>query len=501
KLYVSSTSGLLELWNLEKQFMIHVKSYADALEEKLETLKMHFKTLNHIVYPTVAGREKYVSNPLKAFSLLRRLREDWIHLQSYTTLKPGIAALEAMNQTLGNKPTLSDMQETLLGISRIEQTYDLKSVDISQGRLHKQQFNKQFSLRDCLVIANHKYQRGDYTRSAIWYRQAIQRKNEPNSQVYDEVIGKADVKLRRKFAMAALMHAAKIRNPKHTGKELQAKVDALMAKTSSIELEKYVREKLAQDVDEFVEEAKKLQQPASNHELGCRGKFVKKRNLHCRYNHTTHPFLRLAPIRMEEINHDPYIVMFHNVISDKEIEEMKNLSVNMYNGYSGSVSDNEPGSVEIVGHILWLVKMTPFATRLNRRIMDMTGLDVNEFKSLQVANYGLGGYFMPHYDYIDEDRVSIDTTAGLGDRLASIIFYAGDVAQGGMTTFPEIQVSVTPQKGSSLFWYNILDDGTPDERTLHSVCPVIVGSRWTLTKWFHSDGQMFIKPCSPKAMI
>ncbi|KAH8372496.1 hypothetical protein KR093_011722, partial [Drosophila rubida] len=424
-------------------------------------------------------REKYVSNPLKAFSLVRRVTEDWTHLQVYTKRKPGQEALAAMKKLVDGKIKLRNLKSMMQRIARIEQIYDLKSVDVAQGRLLGQHFNKEFSLRDCLAIAKHKYGSGDYTRSAIWYHQAIQHKAEPNSRAYDEAIGKPASTLRRNFVMATLMHAARIRHPNDTHKALQAKVDAALQKMSSIQLEKHVQQQLARDVDEFVAEAHKLQPPVSDFERGCRGQFVRRANLHCRYNHSTHPFLRLAPFRMEEINHDPYIVMFHNVFYDSELAEMRSLAVDMSDGYSGNVTAKQAESLDVVAHIAWLVHKSPFLQRLNRRISHMTGLDVSEFKALQVANFGLGGYFEPHYDYMDGERVMAESIAGLGDRLASIIFYSSDVPQGGMTTFPEIQVAVTPQKGSSLFWYNLFDDGRQDSRTLHSVCPVIVGSRWS----------------------
>lgn len=54
--------------------------------------------------------------------------------------------------------------------------------------------------------------------------------------------------------------------------------------------------------------------PPTDHNLGCRGLFPKKSNLVCRYNSSTNAFLKLAPLKMEEISRDPYIVMFHEVI-------------------------------------------------------------------------------------------------------------------------------------------------------------------------------------------
>ncbi|KAM8708482.1 hypothetical protein ACLKA7_015457 [Drosophila subpalustris] len=498
ELYSSSIVGLLKLLEMEKQVMVHVKGFGDALQEKLDTLKLHLKTIDRKPYTTQAGKDKYISNPLKAFSLIRRLREDWIRLQIYTKTKPGTHELEAMKKLLERKQTAEDMQEGLRGLSRIEQTYDLKAEDISQGRLQDKEFNKELSLRDCLAIANHKYQSGDYTRAAIWYRQAIKHKDEPNSEVYNEALGKPAAGMRRKYAMACLMHTSRIRNPSLNHKELQAEVDEILREMSSINLEKYVRQLLEQNVDELLKEEERNRPPATNHDLGCRGHFQKRTNLCCRYNFTTTPFLRLAPLKMEEINHDPYIVMYHNMISDHEIEQMKRMSVNMSNAFSGAPSKNQTESIEIVARVVWLRKITPFVERINQRITDMTGFDVSEFPAIQVANFGLGNYFKPHYDYMYGNRIKKNSIDGLGDRMGSIIFYTGDVPQGGNTVFPEIQVAIEPQKGNALFWYNILDDGTPDPRSLHSVCPVIVGSRWTITKWLHMSSQMFIKPCSPK---
>lgn len=37
--------------------------------------------------------------------------------------------------------------------------------------------------------------------------------------------------------------------------------------------------------------------------------------------------------------------------------------------------------------------------RLSWRVADMTGLSLQSAEMLQVANYGIGGQFEPHYDY------------------------------------------------------------------------------------------------------
>lgn len=46
--------------------------------------------------------------------------------------------------------------------------------------------------------------------------------------------------------------------------------------------------------------------------------------LRCRYKKSHTPF---APFKLEEANIDPQIVVFHDVMFDKEIEKLKNLAI------------------------------------------------------------------------------------------------------------------------------------------------------------------------------
>lgn len=158
--------------------------------------------------------------------------------------------------------------------------------------------------------------------------------------------------------------------------------------------------------------------PPTDHNLGCRGLFPKKSNLVCRYNSSTNAFLKLAPLKMEEISRDPYIVMFHEVISDKDIEEMKGEITEMENGWT-SLGDPK----EIVSRVYWIRKESSFSKRINQRISDMTGFKLEEFPAIQLANFGVGGYFKPHYDFYTDRLKEVDVNNTLGDRIGSIIFY------------------------------------------------------------------------------
>ncbi|KAI4813783.1 hypothetical protein KUCAC02_003011, partial [Chaenocephalus aceratus] len=50
-------------------------------------------------------------------------------------------------------------------------------------------------------------------------------------------------------------------------------------------------------------------------------------------------------------------------------------------------------------------------------------------------------------------------------------------------------------QGTAVFWYNLFKSGEGDYRTRHAACPVLVGSKWVSNKWIHERGQEFRRPC------
>lgn len=63
----------------------------------------------------------------------------------------------------------------------------------------------------------------------------------------------------------------------------------------------------------------------------CRGELQlseeKNAKLKCRFLTHNNPFLLIAPFKVEEAHHKPDLLIFHNVMSDGEIETIKKLSI------------------------------------------------------------------------------------------------------------------------------------------------------------------------------
>uniref|UniRef100_A0A1A9VVH5 Fe2OG dioxygenase domain-containing protein n=1 Tax=Glossina austeni TaxID=7395 RepID=A0A1A9VVH5_GLOAU len=218
--------------------------------------------------------------------------------------------------------------------------------------------------------------------------------------------------------------------------------------------------------------------------------------LYCVYNTNTSAFLRLAPLKMELLSLDPYMALYHEVLTDNEITRMRTWATPHLQ--RAKIYDHrirtETTVKERTSQATAVPEFGEINKRINRRITDMTGLDVSASEPLQILNYGLGGHNVVHYDSFNVPMTH-EAVQKDGDRIATVLFYMTDVEQGGNTVFPVIQKTIHPQKATALFWYNLDNELKMDLNTLHEACPVIMGSKWIATKWIRSNAQMFIRPC------
>lgn len=102
----------------------------------------------------------------------------------------------------------------------------------------------------------------------------------------------------------------------------------------------------------------------------CAASFQRPTRLHCRYNNWMTPFLRIAPLKLEELSLDPLIVLYHKAIYNGEIEAL--LERTRFNLVSGK--DNLDQTI-------------------HERVEDMSGLNVNRSEVLSAINYAIGGHF------------------------------------------------------------------------------------------------------------
>ncbi|KAH8232377.1 hypothetical protein KR032_004994, partial [Drosophila birchii] len=491
----TSVAGMVKLLDLEAQLIDNLLEYADEMESKLKIVRRSIASMSQDNFKARSSTEEYLSNPLNSFSLIRRMNRDWTVWQLYMEDPVGLNQVDRIQELREHMTTSTDVEEAVTALNRIQSTYGLKIGDIANGNLNGKQYNVSLTALDTYALGQVLFDQGNYLAAAGWLYQTI--------VVMEKYTLAAPMELSKTEVRS--IYAETLLRLKQNADALKVINIALADKPHDIKLllKKSEIETLIRTGANVVPEKSTTPNNVgpNTYQIGCRGQFKPSADakLHCRYNSTTSPFLTLAPLKMELVGLEPYMVLYHDVLSAKEIEEMQEMATPGLK--RATVFQASSGRNEVVmtrtSKVAWFPdSFNALTLRLNARIADMTGFQLYGSEMLQLMNYGLGGHYANHYDFFNQ--TDYNKTALNGDRIATVLFYLTDVEQGGATVFPNIQKAIFPQRGSAIIWYNLKDDGEPNKQTLHAACPVIVGSKWVCNKWIRERSQLFRRPCLPR---
>jgi hypothetical protein len=105
----------------------------------------------------------------------------------------------------------------------------------------------------------------------------------------------------------------------------------------------------------------------------------------------------------------------------------------------------------------------------------------HSIEPLQLVRYSPGQYFKDHHDLgelFDDGSIDLPSKSAFSPprRMVTILVYLNDLPQGcgGETQFPLLKMNdgrpltISPKRGTALVWCNILKNGSPDPRVVHS---------------------------------
>ncbi|XP_060942029.1 prolyl 4-hydroxylase subunit alpha-2-like isoform X1 [Limanda limanda] len=506
----TSISQMTDLIHTEKELVQSLREYIKAEESKLAEVKSWAKKLDALTRVSTSDPEGYLAHPVNAYKLMKRLNTEWSELESLVLQNPSDGFISNMSIHRQYFPDEEDETGAAKALMRLQDTYQLDSETFSRGRLPGMHSNALLTVDDCYDMGKTAYNDADYYHAVLWMQQSVKQLDAGE----EAVVSKADILDYLSYSvyqMGDLPRAIELTrrlvaidaNHQRAGGNLRY-FERLLAKQMS---------ELNQDYQPASEEPIQLgtyTRPKDHlpereiYEALCRGEGLqmneaKRSRLFCRYHDgKQNPRLLLKPMKEEDEWDSPHIVRYLNVLSDQEIAKIKELSKPRL--ARATVRDPKTGLLTTANYRVsksaWLEEEDdPVISRVNQRIEDITGLEVDTAELLQVANYGVGGQYEPHYDFSRKDEPDAFKRLGTGNRVATFLNYMSDVEAGGATVFPDFGAAIVPRKGTAVFWYNLFKSGEGDYRTRHAACPVLVGSKWVSNKWIHERGQEFRRPC------
>lgn len=179
----------------------------------------------------------------------------------------------------------------------------------------------------------------------------------------------------------------------------------------------------------------------------------------------------------------PYILFVENLLNPEECDELIKISKprltpsEVYDPITG-VKKTVPGRTSSGAY--FRLHENPLIASIEKRIAEFINIPESHGEDLQVLHYKKGEEYKSHFDYFPQNKLE---TAKGGQRVGTILMYLNDVESGGETIFPKIGLSVTPKKGTALYFHYGNNKGQTDRLSLRRSIPVIAGEKWAATKW------------------
>ncbi|MCJ1294977.1 hypothetical protein MMC34_006537 [Xylographa carneopallida] len=203
----------------------------------------------------------------------------------------------------------------------------------------------------------------------------------------------------------------------------------------------------------------------------------------------------------EILSTEPLMIYLNDFLSLYEINHL--LSLNSNWTYAPNITDpEEKPRQRTSGYIIVEDQPDEVTNCIVRRADTLVGFIPSEgLELLQIGRTQPGEQHPLHWDYLQEPE--LNSAGKLCNRAASFFIFLSDVAEGGETYFPyldgppaevpvderkfrrpkrkgSVGMMLRPVKGSGLFWMNVYQNGTLEERSRHAGMMVKRGTKYGL---------------------
>ena len=502
----TSMADMEQMVVTEKQMLEVLKDYIDAEEEKLQNIKSFLSDVDGVLGGVTASEDvgKYLGNPVNSYLMLKRFNVEWKNLEK--TLEEDLS--ERLNNVFETLrpffPTAEDHEGAMDALFRLQQTYNLHARQLSQGVIPGVTKLKAIplSMTDMFELGAYAYKTRTWEYAIQWFETAIEKMGDR------DVVGKIEKSLLMDYLAFSLFQSGKVRKALELTETLAALKPDDGRIASNLE---YYRDEVSKIE---VEETAAAAEEASEEDLDerettlksyrklCRGESRnltrrEQRHMKCWYRNKHHPLFLIKPQKVERVWVKPEILIFHDIIREDQSEWIKKTAHPKLR--RATIQDPITGKLRYadyrVSKSTWLdPNIYPEVAELKRRAEAATGLNLTSAEQLQIANYGLGGHYEPHFDHARPEEDAF-TALGMGNRIATLLFYIGTPEAGGATVFTNAHATVFPVRNAAVFWYNLKRNGDGNIWTRHAACPVLAGQKWVSNWWIHEYGQFQRRKC------
>ena len=187
---------------------------------------------------------------------------------------------------------------------------------------------------------------------------------------------------------------------------------------------------------------------------------------------------------------DPIIYVVDDFISEDECQEFINCSKDKLQPATVIGLKEEQKLQDRTNEFAWLEHhANETIHEVSKRLSILVQMPIRNAEMFQVVHYESGTEYKPHFDSFDQStELGKKYWEPGGQRMITALIYLNDVADGGATYFPELNISINPKKGNVLVFHNTISETTNiNPRSLHAGMPVTSGEKWAANLWFREN--------------
>ncbi|VVC31299.1 Prolyl 4-hydroxylase, alpha subunit,Oxoglutarate/iron-dependent dioxygenase,Prolyl 4- [Cinara cedri] len=490
----TSQLRLMRLYDLQKEHFNVFNDYLNSETDRLGELKKKFSEIYEWRDGKITKNNTHFH--VNSLNVMTRIHYDFQKIEHLMCNKHSLKALKKIDQ---HKDLSGDhMLLACGGLRRLQRFYEIPAFEMAAGKFNDRIIGNQLDARECYFMTEYCFVMNDMFGSIDWGIQSY------NKWAIGGGQSKCfNVEVLKYYIILSSMSTGFNYTTQFESSETQNYSSGIIEKIAQHSFLMgddifYINNNVKSLIDIFgVYHTLDTDNRRIDFKRLCKhGETMRTltKDSKCRYQTKNCAYRLLMPFKEEDLDNDPYIKIYHDVLYDDEIEKMKALISNemidstvVHHKISASVVVEENRS----GQTGRLSKddASKHFDKLNTRIETITGMGTKNAELYQIVNYGLGGHFTPHHDAFIKKQG--DVSIPYGNRITTVLFYMTGVHNDGYTVFPMLNIVSPAEKGAALVWHNLhhSTDGHIHEHTLHGSCPLLTGNKWIVTRWLYEADQ------------
>ncbi|KOC60916.1 Prolyl 4-hydroxylase subunit alpha-1 [Habropoda laboriosa] len=176
----TALADMEELLETEAVLIDTLNGYIKAQEERLATLRKNVEDYAREHEEASRNIQQYLSNPINAYLLVKRLTTDWKRVEELITQDVGKSFVANITNSRSDLkfPTDEDLNGAAVALMRLQDTYKLETAQVARGVLNGVQYSTGLSASDCFELGRQSYHNRDYYHTVLWMQEAMDRLQE-----------------------------------------------------------------------------------------------------------------------------------------------------------------------------------------------------------------------------------------------------------------------------------------------------------------------------------